>query len=171
METIYTPNYILIDVKIYLLLAFVRMTFLPFTKPNIMNKVNAQSFSFHMAGLLRVHLALNSALCGWMDVLGFNTTVTAKVIIMAVGDAHVFSDFLTPVVKQLSFQSHQLLFSHASALVRGRNKPERKFDSTEYQSQPPGQESARLTTEPSLRGPWHFMHLTSDLVVAGLILG
>ena len=34
---------------------------------------------------------------------------------MAVGDAHVFPDFLTPILTQLSFQSDQLLFSHASA--------------------------------------------------------
>ena len=48
---------------------------------------------------------------------------------MAVGDAHVFPAFLTPVLTQLSFQSHQLLFSHASAEVRGENMPERKFAS------------------------------------------
>ena len=37
---------------------------------------------------------------------------------MVVGDA------------QLSFQSHRLLFSHASAEVRGENTPERKVAST-----------------------------------------
>ena len=31
----------------------------------------------------------------------------------------VFPGFLTPVLTQLSFQSHRLLFSHASAEVRG----------------------------------------------------
>ena len=46
-----------------------------------------------------------------------------------VGDAHVFHGFLTPVLTQLSFQSHQLLFSHASG-VKGENTPERKFAST-----------------------------------------
>ena len=45
---------------------------------------------------------------------------------MAVGDAHVLT--------QLSFQSHQLLFSHASAEVRGENMPERKFASTGYRA-------------------------------------
>ena len=35
---------------------------------------------------------------------------------MAVGDAHVFPGFHTPVLKQLSFQSHQLLFPHASGV-------------------------------------------------------
>ena len=50
---------------------------------------------------------------------------------MAVGDAHVFPGFLTPVLTQLSFQSHRLLFSHASAEVIGENTvPERKFAST-----------------------------------------
>ena len=50
---------------------------------------------------------------------------------MAVGDAHMFSGFVTPLLKQLSFQSHRLLFSHASAEMRGENTPERKFASTE----------------------------------------
>ena len=38
---------------------------------------------------------------------------------MAVGDTHVCPAFLTSVLTQLSFQSHRLLFSHASAEVRG----------------------------------------------------
>ena len=49
---------------------------------------------------------------------------------MEVHDAHVFPGFLTPALTQLSFQSHRLLFSHASAEVRGENTPERKFVST-----------------------------------------
>ena len=53
---------------------------------------------------------------------------------MAVGEAHVFPGFLTSVLTQLSFQSHWLLFSHASAEVRGKNTPERKFASTGYQT-------------------------------------
>ena len=40
---------------------------------------------------------------------------------MVVNDAHVFPGFLTPVLTQLSFQSHRLLFSHASAVLRGEN--------------------------------------------------
>ena len=43
---------------------------------------------------------------------------------MAVGDAHEFPGFITPVLMQLSFQIHQLLFSDASAEVRGENMPE-----------------------------------------------
>ena len=49
---------------------------------------------------------------------------------MAVGDAHVFPGFLTPVLTQIAFQCHRLLFSHASAEVRGENTPERNFAST-----------------------------------------
>ena len=46
---------------------------------------------------------------------------------MAVGDAYVFPGFLTQVLTQLSLQSHRLLFSSASADVRGENTQERKF--------------------------------------------
>ena len=34
---------------------------------------------------------------------------------MTVGDTHVFPGFLTPVLTQLSFESHRRLFSYASA--------------------------------------------------------
>ena len=54
--------------------------------------------------------------------------------IMAVGEATVFPGFLTQVLTQLSFQSHQLLFSHASTEVRRKNTPERKFASIGYQT-------------------------------------
>ena len=49
---------------------------------------------------------------------------------MVVGDAHFFPGFLTPVLTHFSFQSHRLLFSHASKEVRGENMPERKFATT-----------------------------------------
>ena len=71
---------------------------------------------------------------GWLVVFGFNPILTAKVIIIAVDDAYVFPGFLTPVLKQLSFQSHRLLFSHASAEVRGENMLERKVASTGSQT-------------------------------------
>ena len=72
---------------------------------------------------------------------------------MAAGEAYVFPGFLTPVLRQLSFQSHQLLFSHASAEVRGENTPERKSGlNWGSNSQPPGHESDMLTTEPPGRG-------------------
>ena len=41
---------------------------------------------------------------------------------MSVGAAHMFPHFLTPELTQLSFQSHQLHFSHASAEVTGEKK-------------------------------------------------
>ena len=53
---------------------------------------------------------------------------------MAVGDAHVFPGFLTPVLTRISFQSHRLLFSHASAEVRGGNTPGKNFTSTKHQT-------------------------------------
>ena len=53
---------------------------------------------------------------------------------MAVGDAHLFPGFLTPVLTQLSCQSHRLLFSHTSAEMRGEISPERKFTSTGYRN-------------------------------------
>ena len=49
---------------------------------------------------------------------------------MAVGDAHVFPWFLTPVLTQISFQNLRLVFSHASAELRGENTPGRNFAST-----------------------------------------
>ena len=53
---------------------------------------------------------------------------------MAFGDAQVFPGFLTLVLTVLSFQSHQLLFSYASAEVKGKNVPERKVTSSGYQT-------------------------------------
>ena len=53
---------------------------------------------------------------------------------MVVDDAHMFPGFLTPVLTQLSLQSHRLLFSHASAEVTGEKTLERKIDSTGYQT-------------------------------------
>ena len=53
---------------------------------------------------------------------------------MAVSDTHVFPGFLILVLTQLSFLSHQLLFSHASVEVRGENTLEKKFASTRYRT-------------------------------------
>ena len=47
---------------------------------------------------------------------------------MAVGDAHVFPVFLTPVLTQISFRSRRLLFSE----VRGENTAEKKLASSVY---------------------------------------
>ena len=49
---------------------------------------------------------------------------------MAVGDAHVFSGFLTPILTELFFPKPPTAFSHAFAEVRGENTPERNLAST-----------------------------------------
>ena len=49
---------------------------------------------------------------------------------MAVGDAHVFPYFLTPVLTQLFFLKPPTTFLNTSAEVRGENTPERKSAST-----------------------------------------
>ena len=73
--------------------------------------------------------------------------------IMAVGDAHVLPGFLTPVLTHISFQSQRLLFSHASAEVKGEKSPERNLASTGSRNhKPPGHESDTLTTVPPGRG-------------------
>ena len=53
---------------------------------------------------------------------------------MAVGDTHVFPGFLTPMLTQISFQSHQLLLSHALAEVIGENTLERNFAAAKSQT-------------------------------------
>ena len=70
---------------------------------------------------------------------------------MAVGDTYVFPGFLTPALTQISFQSYQLLFSHASAEVTGGKKNAgKKFCLNRISnSQPSGHESDMLTTEPA----------------------
>ena len=63
---------------------------------------------------------------------------------MAVGDAHVFSGFLTPVLTLLFFP--KLLSTFLTCFCRGeRRKYIRNWGSN---SQPLGLESDRLTTEP-----------------------
>ena len=49
----------------------------------------------------------------WLVVLGFNTTFTGKGHIIAVSDAHMFPDFLTPVLTSVNFLSKATdYFSH-----------------------------------------------------------
>ena len=67
----------------------------------------------------------------WLVILRFNATVTAKVILWR----SEFPGFLTPVLTQISFQSHRLLFSYTSAEVRGEIMPERNFASTGSRTQ------------------------------------
>ena len=68
---------------------------------------------------------------------------------MAVGGARVFPGFLTPELTQLSFQNHRVLFSHASAEVRGENTLDLNRVSN---SQLLCHDSDTLTTEPPRRG-------------------
>ena len=71
-------------------------------------------------------------LVGWLVVLEFNATLTVRVISWWSVTHIVFPGFLTPVLTQLSFQSYRLLFSNASAELRGKNTLERKFASTSH---------------------------------------
>ena len=72
---------------------------------------------------------------------------------MAVGDAHVFPGFLTPVLTQLFFPKPPTTF--LTCFCRGER---RKYAGKESHlnrgsnSQPPGHESDTLTTEPPGRG-------------------
>ena len=66
----------------------------------------------------------------WLVVLRFNATLTAQVLSWRSVTHICFLAFFTPVLAQISFQSHRLLFSHASAEVRGEHTPERNFAST-----------------------------------------
>ena len=63
-------------------------------------------------------------------VLGFNATLTAKVISWRSVTHMCFLAFSHQYYWNFSFQSHRLLFSHASAEARCENMPERKFAST-----------------------------------------
>ena len=63
---------------------------------------------------------------GWLVVLGFN----AKVLSWRSVTHMCFLAFSHQYYHNFSCQSHWLLFSHASAEVRGKNTLERKFAST-----------------------------------------
>ena len=62
--------------------------------------------------------------------LVFNATLTAKVISWRSVTHMCFLAFSHQYLHNFSFQSHRLLFSHASTEVRGENSPERNFAST-----------------------------------------
>ena len=70
----------------------------------------------------------------WLVVFGFNTTLTAKVISWRSMTHMCFLAFSHKYLRNFSFQSHRLLFPHASAEVRGENTPERKVASTRDQT-------------------------------------
>ena len=70
----------------------------------------------------------------WLVVLGFNATLTAKVISWRSVTHMCFLAFSHQYLHNFSFQSHRLLFSHASPEVRDENSQEKKFASTEDQT-------------------------------------
>ena len=91
----------------------------------------------------------------WLVVLGFNTTLTAKVISWQSVMHMCFLALSQQYQHSLSFQSHRLLFSHASAEVRGKNSPERKVASTRDQTHN-HQVMSPTRSLPSHR-EWHIM--------------
>ena len=66
---------------------------------------------------------------------------------MAISDTYVFPGFLTPVQTQISFQSHRLLFSHASAEVRDEIPWKEISPQPGLKLKPPDHESNTLITE------------------------
>ena len=62
---------------------------------------------------------------GWLVVLGFKATLTAKVISWR-SVTHVFPGFLTPVLTRLFFPKPPTTFLTCFAEVRSENTPERK---------------------------------------------
>ena len=89
---------------------------------------------------------------GWLVVLGFNATLTAKVISWR-SVTHMFPGFLTPALTKLFFPKPPSTF--LTCLCRGeRRKYAGKKSRLNRGSnlQPPGHESDTLTTEPPGRG-------------------
>ena len=96
----------------------------------------------------------------WLVVLGFNTTLTAKVISWRSVMHIVFPSFLTPLLTQLFFQKPPSTFL-TSFCKRGWRKYARKKSCLNWGSntQPPGHESNMLTTEPPGQGISHLKTL------------
>ena len=90
----------------------------------------------------------SSKLVGWLVVMGFNATLTAKVISWQSVMHNVFPGFLTQVLTQLFFPKPPTTF--LTCFCRGeRRKYARKKSRLNRgsNSQPPGHESDTLTTE------------------------
>ena len=88
-------------------------------------------------------------------VLGFNATLTAKVISWRSVTHYVFPGFLTPVLTQLFFPEPATTCTFLTCFCRGeRRKYARKKSCLNRgsNSKPPGHESHTLTTEPCGRG-------------------
>ena len=60
---------------------------------------------------------------------------------MVLSDAHVFPSFLTLIPTQLYFQSHRLLFSHASAEARANIHGKGSSPQPGIELKPPGRKS------------------------------
>ena len=71
---------------------------------------------------------------------------------MAVGDAHVFPGFLTPVLTQLFFPKPPTTFLTCFWRGERRKYAGKKDRLNQLNSQPPGHESDTLTIEPPGRG-------------------
>ena len=75
---------------------------------------------------------------------------------MAVGDAHLFPDFLTPVLTQLFFPKPQTTFLTCFSRGERRKYAGKKLRlNRESNSQPPGYDSDTLSTDPPGRGSQH----------------
>ena len=73
--------------------------------------------------------------------------------IMAVGDAHVFPGFLTPVLTQLFFPKPPSTFVTCFCRgERGKYVGKKVLLNRVSKSKPPGHESDTFTTEPPWRG-------------------
>ena len=92
-------------------------------------------------------------LLGWLVVLRFHATLTAKVIIMAVGDIYVFPGFLTSALTQLFFPKQQITFLTCFCRSERRRYAGKKSRLNRGSNpQRPGHESDTLTTELSHPG-------------------
>ena len=100
------------------------------------------------------------SIAGWLVVLGFNATLTARVISWRSVTHMCFLGSLTPVLTQLFFPKPPTTF--LTCFCRGER---RKYAGKKCRlnrgsnSQPPGHETDRLTTEPPGRG-WDSIALT-----------
>ena len=101
--------------------------------------------------IIRIRIFLDCTI-SWLVVLGFNATLTSKVI-SQLSVTHVFPGFLTPVLTQLFFLKPPTTF--ITCFCRGEK---RKYAGKKVRlnrgsnSQPPGHEFDMLTTEPPGRG-------------------
>ena len=108
--------------------------FLPFAQFFLLYQREKLSFLLHLLSVDVLNLVWSKILSSgnelkvyWLVVVGFNATLTDKVISWWDTCISWFSHTST---NNFSFWSHRLLFSHASAEVRGENTPARKVIST-----------------------------------------